>query len=231
MIAKLRISGTPLSRGLLWAYGWFVLFPSCCFGVVSFIWWLWEICGDRDCSMAGLLVSVNVVCPRPWRWSLSLLKSPFLLKVSVCDWCSWLGRWIFKTDLFFVFCLFSGVYHNNGYLMVSCNGGLNQMRAAVRWEITTFLSDTICLPFFFWFCFLQICDMVTVARYMNVTLIVPELDKTSFWNDPRYVLVINFFYLKLFFCALFFFYNMLICFFYVAVSLKTFSMWITSYLH
>jgi len=28
--------------------------------------------------------------------------------------------------------------------------------------------------------------MVTIARYMNVTLIVPELDKTSFWNDPRF---------------------------------------------
>ncbi|XVE85688.1 hypothetical protein DITRI_Ditri17bG0111200 [Diplodiscus trichospermus] len=49
-------------------------------------------------------------------------------------------------------------YKNNGYLIISTDAGLNQKRLAIA-------------------------DMVVIARYLNVTLIVPKLAHDPYWSD------------------------------------------------
>ncbi|KAG9451424.1 hypothetical protein H6P81_011389 [Aristolochia fimbriata] len=71
--------------------------------------------------------------------------------------------WKSPPDRGFVPCVepsesYSGPSESQGYLLVHTNGGLNQMRAGIS-------------------------DMVAVARIINATLVIPELDKRSFWQD------------------------------------------------
>ncbi|XP_070016949.1 protein ESMERALDA 1-like [Nicotiana sylvestris] len=53
----------------------------------------------------------------------------------------------------------SGLPESNGYLYIEANGGLNQQRTSI-------------------------CNAVSVAGYLNATLVIPHFHFHSIWRDP-----------------------------------------------
>ncbi|RRT83375.1 hypothetical protein B296_00008594 [Ensete ventricosum] len=68
---------------------------------------------------------------------------------------------------------------SNGYLLIATSGGLNQQRTGVNFILLTYFI------FSHYFSNDQITDAVVVARILNATLVVPQLDHHSFWKDAR----------------------------------------------
>lgn len=101
---------------------------------------------------------------------------------------------------------------SRGYIQVFLDGGLNQQKMGVINQesalrmyllermgekfiirdviycnnyVANFLLMKRCLSNFI-FCFLKICDAVTVAKILNATLVIPHLEVNPVWQDSRY---------------------------------------------
>ncbi|KAG5573324.1 hypothetical protein H5410_063090 [Solanum commersonii] len=98
---------------------------------------------------------------RMWKRKLALIIV-ILVLISELNWTVE-DLWKSPPNKDYVHCvapssLYKSPPESRGYLLVHANGGLNQMRAGI-------------------------CDMVAVARIINATLVIPELDKDSLWKD------------------------------------------------